>query len=190
MIRLRPTYSASVWAIAMVLVFSPSMSSAGQGVGTINGTIEDETGGVLPGVIVTAISAGTDGSGTAVSDGEGRYTISDLAAGSYEMVGLLPGFRGAAATVTVTAGGSAMVNMSLTIAPVTVVAPIQQTTTIWRVIFGWFLNRDYEDYSSWVLTGIGVSLLGALTLTLSTEFVIANLPLPDLLISIARWQWP
>lgn len=80
--------------------------------------------------------------------------------------------------------------MSLTIAPVTVVAPIQQTTTIWRVIFGWFLNRDYEDFSAWVLAGIGVSLLGALTLTLSTEFVIANVPLPDLLISIARWQWP
>ena len=80
--------------------------------------------------------------------------------------------------------------MSLTIAPVTVVAPIQQTTTIWRVIFGWFLNREYEDFSFWVMAGIGVSLLGALTLTLSTEFVIANVPLPDLLISIARWQWP
>ena len=80
--------------------------------------------------------------------------------------------------------------MSLTIAPVTVVAPIQQTTTIWRVIFGWFLNREYEDFSFWVLAGIGVSLSGALTLTLSTEFVIANLPLPELLISIARWQWP
>jgi drug/metabolite transporter (DMT)-like permease len=80
--------------------------------------------------------------------------------------------------------------MSLTIATVTVVAPIQQTTTIWRVIFGWFLNREYEDFSFWVMAGIGVSLLGALTLTLSTEFVIANVPLPDLLISIARWQWP
>lgn len=80
--------------------------------------------------------------------------------------------------------------MSLTIAPVAVVAPIQQTTTIWRVIFGWLLNRDYEDFSGWVLAGIGVSLLGALTLTLSTELVIANVPLPDLLISIARWQWP
>ena len=80
--------------------------------------------------------------------------------------------------------------MSLTIAPVTVVAPIQQTTTKWRVIFGWILNKDYEDFSFWVLTGIGVSLLGALTLTLSVEFVITHMPLPDMLISIARWQWP
>jgi drug/metabolite transporter (DMT)-like permease len=80
--------------------------------------------------------------------------------------------------------------MSLTIAPVTVVAPIQQTTTIFRVIFGWFLNREYEDFSFWVLAGIGVSLLGALTLSLSTEFVVTHLPLPDVLISIARWQWP
>ncbi|MDP6429886.1 MAG: EamA family transporter [Rhodospirillales bacterium] len=80
--------------------------------------------------------------------------------------------------------------MALAVAPVTVVTPIQQTTAIFRVIFGWLINREYEDFSVWVLTGIAVSLLGALTLTLSTEFVIANLPLPDALISIARWQWP
>jgi iron complex outermembrane receptor protein len=110
----------------MLLVFSPSISSAGQGVGTINGTIEDETGGVLPGVIVTAINTSTDGSRTAVSDGEGRYTISDLAAGSYEVIGLLPGFRSAGATVTVMAGASAMVDMSL------IIAPLAETVTVMR----------------------------------------------------------
>jgi len=80
--------------------------------------------------------------------------------------------------------------MALAIAPVTVVAPIQQTTAIFRVIFGWFINREYEDFSFWVMTGIGVSLVGAVTLSLSTEFVIQNIPMPDALISIARWQWP
>lgn len=80
--------------------------------------------------------------------------------------------------------------MALAVAPVTVVAPIQQTTVIFRVIFGWFINREYEDFSIWVMTGIGISLFGAVILSLSTEFVIANLPLPDALISIARWQWP
>ena len=80
--------------------------------------------------------------------------------------------------------------MFLTIAPVAVVAPNQQTTTIWRVIFGWFLNMDYEDISFLVLAGVAVSLLGALTLIFGVEFVLAHVPLPDLLISIARWQWP
>ena len=80
--------------------------------------------------------------------------------------------------------------MFLTIAPVAVVAPNQQTTTIWRVISGWFSNMDYEDISFLVLAGNAVSLLGALTLIFGVEFVLAHVPLPDLLISIARWQWP
>ena len=141
--------SASVWVIAMLLVFRPSMSSAGQGAGTINGTIEDETGGVLPGAIVTAINTDTDGSRTAVSDGEGRYTISDLAAGSYEVIGLLPGFRSAASTVTVTAGGSAMVNMSLTIAPlaetVTVMRTDQDLSTVPQSVA--VIQRDQIEYA-------------------------------------------
>ena len=149
MIKLRPMSSASVWVIAMLLVFRPSMSSAGQGVGTINGTIEDETGGVLPGAIVTAINTDTDGSRTAVSDGEGRYTISDLAAGSYEVIGLLPGFRSAASTVTVTAGGSAMVNMSLTIAPlaetVTVMRTDQDLSTVPQSVA--VIQRDQIEYA-------------------------------------------
>ena len=80
--------------------------------------------------------------------------------------------------------------MALTIAPVAVVAPIQQTTTIWRMIFGWFLNREHEDYSFWTLVGIAISLLGAFTLSISAEFVTANVPMPDILLEIIGWHWP
>ena len=110
----------------MLLVVGVSTSGAGQGTGTISGTIEDESGGVLPGVTVTATNTGTGGEWTAVSNGQGRYEITNLAAGSYQVRSALPGFSSDAATVTVAAGGSAMVDMSLTI------APLAETVTVTR----------------------------------------------------------
>ena len=80
--------------------------------------------------------------------------------------------------------------MALAIAPVTVVAPLLQTLIIFRVIFGWFLNRSHEDFSFRTLLGIFISLLGAFTLAISADFVIANVPMSDILVDIIGWQWP
>jgi len=80
--------------------------------------------------------------------------------------------------------------MALSVAPVSVVAPIQQTTTVFQVIFAWFINREHEAFGKWVLAGIFVSLVGALALSISTDFVITHLDLPQSLIDVARWQWP
>ena len=74
---------------------------------------------------VTAL-ASTGGARTAVSDGQGRYEIANLAAGRYEVRGVLPGFRSDAATATVAAGRSATVNLSLSI------APLAETVTVTR----------------------------------------------------------
>ena len=110
----------------MLLVVGVSASGAGQGAGTISGTIEDESGGVLPGVTVTATNTGTGGTRTAVTNGQGRYEITNLPAGRYDVRGVLPGFSSDAATVTVAAGGSALVDMSLAI------APLAETVTVTR----------------------------------------------------------
>ena len=80
--------------------------------------------------------------------------------------------------------------MALAIAPVTVVAPLLQTLIIFRVIFGWFLNRSHEDFGFWTLLGIFISLLGAFTLSISADFVTANVPMSDILVDIIGWQWP
>ena len=80
--------------------------------------------------------------------------------------------------------------MALTVAPVTVVTPIQRTTIVFRVLFGWFVNREFEIFGWRVIIGIFVSVLGAVALTLSTEFLLARLPLPDSLLAIVRWRWP
>ena len=50
--------------------------------------------------------------------------------------------------------------MALGVAPVTIVEPIQRTTIIFRVIFGWLLNRKHEVINTTVLLGILLSVVG------------------------------
>ena len=126
MITLRTVCGGSVWALTMLLVVGVSTSAAGQGTGTITGTIADESGAVLPGVTVTASSPGGGGARTGLSNGQGRYEIRNLVPGRYDVRGVLPGFSSDAAPVTVVAGGSAVVDMSLTI------APLAETVTVTR----------------------------------------------------------
>ncbi len=108
MITLRTVCRGSVWTLTMLLVVGVSTSGAGQGTGTISGTIADESGAVLPGVTVTATSPGSGGARTGVSNGQGRYEIRNLVAGRYDVRGVLPGFSSDVATVTVVAGGPAV----------------------------------------------------------------------------------
>jgi hypothetical protein len=35
-----------------------------------------------------------------------------------------------------------------------------------------------------------LALLGALALSVSTDVVLAHVPLPDWVVALARWQWP
>ena len=59
----------------------------------ISGTVTDNTGGVLPGVTVTATSpALIEGQRLAVSDSSGLYSIVDLRPGVYTVTFSLPGF--------------------------------------------------------------------------------------------------
>jgi drug/metabolite transporter (DMT)-like permease len=66
--------------------------------------------------------------------------------------------------------------MSLAVAPITVVVPIQRLSPVFRVVFSWLLNREHEFFGFWVLLGIFISMLGAILLTLSTELVAGVLP--------------
>jgi hypothetical protein len=77
----------------LVLVFAFTGLNAQQITGTISGVVSDETGGVLPGVEVTARNTETGATRTVVSDDEGRYRISQLAPGSYELRAELAGFQ-------------------------------------------------------------------------------------------------
>ena len=80
--------------------------------------------------------------------------------------------------------------LALSIAPVSVVTPIQRLSLVFRVFANSLLNRDHEVIGGRVWAATAVGLLGAAALSVSTDYVLALLPLPDWLEAIARWQWP
>jgi drug/metabolite transporter (DMT)-like permease len=80
--------------------------------------------------------------------------------------------------------------MALSVAPVTVVQPIQRLASLFRILFSWILNREHEVFGGAIIVGALLSIVGALALSVSTEIVLSAVPLPDWLVALARWQWP
>lgn len=79
--------------------------------------------------------------------------------------------------------------MALAIAPVTVVAPIQRLSLVFRIIFGWIMNREHEVFNPQLILGTLVSLIGAALLSLSVEAV-ASMPfMPAWAKAAAAWTW-
>jgi uncharacterized membrane protein len=80
--------------------------------------------------------------------------------------------------------------MALSVAPVSVVAPIQRLSLLFRFLFSWIMNREHEVFSGRIFLGTALSLLGVLLLSVSTDALLAVLPLPSWLAPFAGWQWP
>lgn len=78
--------------------------------------------------------------------------------------------------------------MSLAVAPISVAVSIQRLSPVFRLIFSWILNRDHEFFDFQVLFGIGISLFGAVLLTLSIDSV--ALLLPASWEPLLRIEWP
>ena len=70
-----------------------SRSRPGRVDGQINGTVRDESGGVLPGADVTAIQTDTGFRRTVISDADGAFTLTNLPIGPYRLEVALQGFR-------------------------------------------------------------------------------------------------
>src|ERR1043166_9272100 len=77
------------FVVALLLASAPPVLAQIQG-GTINGTVKDEQGGVLPGVTVTA--QGVDATQTFVTEATGEYRFLNLAPGPYKVTAALQGF--------------------------------------------------------------------------------------------------
>ena len=82
------------------------------------------------------------------------------------------------------------VYMAFTVAPISVIMPILQLHLALRVLFARLLNPHHEIFGSRTMLGTALSLLGALVISLDTEFFLRLLPLPDWLAAFARWHWP
>ena len=94
-------------------------ASAQQTESRIVGTITDPNGGSLPGVAVTVTAASTGAVRTAVSDEQGRYTVTNLAPGTYQVALELSGFAPTRRDITLGVGDAKAVDVAMPVAGVT-----------------------------------------------------------------------
>lgn len=98
MVMLKQRTPLRTGVVALILVGLPfvggQIASAQTTTASISGTVQDATGSVLPGANVSVTNAETGVSRAAVvTDQEGRYRVTNLPIGQYEVSAGLPGFR-------------------------------------------------------------------------------------------------
>ena len=109
-----------------VLILGLSATSAfAQATGQINGVVADNSGGVVPGVTVTAVEAGTGVSRETVTGANGRYSFPSLRPTSYEIRAELTGFRTVRQTDVVLAA-----NQNLTLNITLELGDLSETVTV------------------------------------------------------------
>src|SRR6476469_2608314 len=98
----------------IALLLSATTAGAQQASG-IAGLVRDASGAVLPGVTVEAASTALiEKTRSAVTDGEGRYSIVGLLPGNYAVIFTLQGFRSQRREgIELTAGFTAAINADL-----------------------------------------------------------------------------
>jgi hypothetical protein len=100
----------------------PSLAGAqGQAInGTIEGTVTDESGAVLPGVVVTVTNADTGDTRSVITNDRGVYRAPLLPLGAYRLAAELQGFKKYdQAGISLSAGQVAIVDVKLAVGAVT-----------------------------------------------------------------------
>src|SRR3982074_1363183 len=93
--------------------------------GSINGKVADNSGGVLPGVTVSATSPSSMGIQSSVTDAGGNYRFPALPPGSYTVTFELPGFNTLKReNIQISMGFTATVNVELAVASLTATGPV------------------------------------------------------------------
>src|SRR5207249_1759884 len=118
--------------LASAILFLPALGFAQEA--TVTGTVVDQTGGVLPGVTVTAVHEATGNSFLAVTDERGVYRL-PVRVGTYRMMMELQGFANVAERFEALVGQTLTVNAQMKPSTVqesvtvTGEAPLIQTTS-------------------------------------------------------------
>ena len=99
-----------LWGIASVTGLSAQVASTA----TIQGTVTDASGAVVPNAQVQVKNRGTGIVRTTTADGQGRYSVATLEVGSYDVQAVAPGFQTVThANVVLSVGNTQTVDFAL-----------------------------------------------------------------------------
>src|SRR5437879_3772365 len=85
-----------IWIASFIGLLASTMTCSSvwaQATAQISGTVQDQSGAVLPGVQLTATQTETGVSRMTLSNETGTYTLPNLPVGPYRLEAGLPGFR-------------------------------------------------------------------------------------------------
>ena len=119
-------------ALAIVTLGAGAARAQSQAVnGTIEGTVKDASGGLLPGVTVTVHNTDTGAQRVVVTDANGLYRAPLLPLGTYSVTAELSGFKKQIQTgIPITAGASAVINIAMEVGGVTEVVSVQADAAV------------------------------------------------------------
>ncbi|HWC00885.1 MAG TPA: carboxypeptidase-like regulatory domain-containing protein, partial [Bryobacteraceae bacterium] len=146
--------------ILVVIALLGAVSVAwGQGaVGTLNGSVLDAAGAVVPGATVTAVDNATGVESRTTATSAGVYTMPYLPAGTYTLRVTAAGFRRSTAeNVTLRAAQTLTVNIKLEVGQVNEQITVSDTPPVLEsgtAEMGQYINQ--QEYKSWpILVGDG-----------------------------------
>src|SRR5687768_1693708 len=105
--------SSTAAVLLLLLAQTPAWA---QNPGSIAGTVEDDTGGVLPGVTVSVSVAGAPAIPDTVTDGSGAYRFDKVPAGAAELTVRLINFSSGRRVITVAPGATTTANVRMVVA--------------------------------------------------------------------------
>ncbi len=103
-----------VFSAGLLLTALTPVRSWAQAVAQISGSVQDQSGAVLPGAEITATQTDTGISRMAVTNENGYYVLPSLPLGPYKLEASLPGFRSFAQTgIVLQVGSNPTINVVL-----------------------------------------------------------------------------
>jgi hypothetical protein len=119
--KLRGLLSQGIFQLAALAAFllcacSPVAFAQAAGTASLQGSVVDATGAVIPGATVTLTNDATHVQRTATSDGSGLYTFPNVSVGTYTVQVTMPGFQSYTQThIVLEIGASIAVNVKMTV---------------------------------------------------------------------------
>ena len=120
-----------VFSVFFLLLVSANAFAQAGATAQISGVVKDASGGVLPGVTVTATQTDTGLKRDATTETDGSYSLLNLPPGPYRVEAMLQGFRSFQQTgIVLQVGASPTINVTMTIGAVAETITVQANASL------------------------------------------------------------